>query len=268
MKISDISIRRPVFATMMIGALLVIGMFSYTTLPVDLYPEVDFPFTVVSTVYPGASAESVETEVSKKIEEAVNEISGVRHITARSREGYSIVFVEFLLERDGAEATQEVRDKVAGIRQDLPEEIEEPVVGQYDHDAMPVISATVSGRRSLREITELAKNKIKEGLPMCLKTMEIYKWGKKGRVSSCLKILRSYGPAAAKTILPELRELEKDMLKHSEARSVLKDALKQIREIIEEAEKATGRPDFVPLKDFLPIPKKGQSEDEQKQNDR
>ena len=103
----------------------------------------------------------------------------------------------------------------------------------------------------LQGLDLLAKNKIKEGLPMCLKTMEIDKWGKKGRVASCLKTLRSYGPAAAKTILPELRQLEKDMLKHSEARSVLKDSVEQIREIIEEAEQATGRPDFIPLKDFM-----------------
>ncbi|MCP4454591.1 MAG: acetylesterase [Planctomycetes bacterium] len=103
----------------------------------------------------------------------------------------------------------------------------------------------------LQGLDLLAKNKIKEGLPMCLKTMEIAKWGKKGRVSSCLKTLRSYGPAAAKTILPELRQLEKAMLKHSEARTVLKDSVKQVREIIEEAEQATGKPDFVPLNDFV-----------------
>jgi hypothetical protein len=103
----------------------------------------------------------------------------------------------------------------------------------------------------LQGLDLLAKNRIKEGLPMCLKTMEIHKWGKKSRVSSCLKTLRGYGPAAAKTILPELRDLEKDMLKHSEAKSVLKDAVQQIRAIIQEAEKNTGKPDFVPLKDFI-----------------
>jgi len=103
----------------------------------------------------------------------------------------------------------------------------------------------------LQGLDLLAKNKIEEGLPMCLKTMEIHKWGKKGRVSSCLKTLRSYGPAAAKTILPELRQLEKAMLEHSEAKTVLKDSLKQMREIILEAEQATGKPDFVPLKDIM-----------------
>ena len=86
MKISDICIRRPVFATMMIGALLVLGAFSYEKLSVDLFPEVDFPFVVVQTIYPGASAEAVETEVTKRIEEATNQISGVRHIYGRSQE--------------------------------------------------------------------------------------------------------------------------------------------------------------------------------------
>jgi hypothetical protein len=103
----------------------------------------------------------------------------------------------------------------------------------------------------LQGLDLLARNKIKEGLPMCIETMEIAKWGKKGRVNSCLKTLRSYGPAAAKTILPELKAMEKAMQKHSEARSVLKDAVKEIREIIEQAEQAQGEPDFIPLKDFM-----------------
>ena len=107
MKLSDISIRRPVFATMMIGALLVVGAFSYTQLPVELMPDVDFPFVIVNTVYPGASAEAVETDVTETIEEAVNTISGVRHIQSRSREGFSNVVVEFELDVDGAQAADE-----------------------------------------------------------------------------------------------------------------------------------------------------------------
>lgn len=99
----------------------------------------------------------------------------------------------------------------------------------------------------LEGLSLLARHRIKEGLPLCLKTMEIHKWGKKHRVSSCLKTLRSYGPAAAKTILPELRQLEKDMQNHREARSVLSGAIKQLQEIIADAETATGKPQFVPL---------------------
>ena len=97
----------------------------------------------------------------------------------------------------------------------------------------------------------LARHRIKEGLPLCLETMEIQKWGKRGRVGSCLRILRSYGPAAAKTILPELKQLEKDMLNHKEANSVLSGAIKQIREIVDEAKTARDEPQFVPLKQFM-----------------
>jgi len=128
MKISDISIRRPVFATMMISALLVLGLFSYYNLSVEMFPQVDFPFVVVQTVYPGASAETIETEITREIEEAVNQISGIRHIVSKAMEGYTYTFVEFDLEVDGAEAAQDVREKVAGIRGELPRDIEEPVI--------------------------------------------------------------------------------------------------------------------------------------------
>lgn len=164
MKISDISIRKPVFATMMIATLLVLGMFSYYALPVEMFPNVDFPFVIVQTVYPGASAESVETEVSKTIEDVINEISGVKTIQTTSREGISIVVVEFELDVDGTVAAQDVREKVATIRQDLPDDIEEPLVIQYDQDAEAVMSIAISGQRPLREITDIVKNKIKTRL--------------------------------------------------------------------------------------------------------
>jgi len=97
----------------------------------------------------------------------------------------------------------------------------------------------------------VAKHRIKEGLPLCLKVTEIQKWGKKGRVLSCLKSLRRYNPASIKTVLPQLKQLEKDILNHRESKTVLKGSVKLIREIIQEAEAATGEPDFVPLKKFL-----------------
>jgi HAE1 family hydrophobic/amphiphilic exporter-1 len=164
MKISDISIRRPVFATMMILALLVLGWFSYEQLSVELFPEVDFPFVVVQTVYPGASAETIETEVTEKIEEAVNRISGIRHITSQSREGYTFTFIEFDLEIDGAVASQDVREKISQVRADLPEDIEEPIVSQFDPQSQAVMSISVSGRRTPREITQLVKDLIRPRL--------------------------------------------------------------------------------------------------------
>ncbi|MEW5795420.1 MAG: efflux RND transporter permease subunit [Candidatus Zixiibacteriota bacterium] len=164
MKISDISIRRPVFATMMISALLVLGWFSYTSLSVEMFPKMDFPFVVVQTVYPGASAETIETDVTKKVEEAVNQISGIRHIVSKAMEGFTYTFIEFELEIDGKLAAQDVREKVAGIRGDLPEEIEEPIISQFDLMGDAVMSLTVSGRRTQREITELTKDRIKPRL--------------------------------------------------------------------------------------------------------
>ncbi|MBN1213317.1 MAG: efflux RND transporter permease subunit [candidate division Zixibacteria bacterium] len=164
MKISEISIKRPVFATMMIGALLVLGLFSYFGLPIELMPNVDFPFVVVQTVYPGASAETVETEVTNKIEEVVNQISGVRHITSRSREGYMFSFIEFELEKEGAVAAQDVREKVATVRGDLPEDIEEPIVSQFDPEAQAIMSLVISGKRPPRELTQITKDKIKPRL--------------------------------------------------------------------------------------------------------
>ena len=164
MKLSEVSIRRPVFTIMMMSALLVLGAFSYFDLSVEMFPDMEFPFVVVQTVYSGASAEAVETEVTKRIEEVTNQISGVRHIYAQSQEAYSLLFIEFDLEVDGAVAAQDVREKVAGIRADLPEDIEDPVVSQYDPGALPVMSLAISGLRSAKEVTTLVEDKIKPRL--------------------------------------------------------------------------------------------------------
>ncbi|MGD8605169.1 MAG: efflux RND transporter permease subunit, partial [Anaerolineales bacterium] len=164
MKISEISVHRPVFATMMIATLIVVGLFSYFALPIELFPNVDFPFVVVTTVYPGAAAESVETEVTKKIEDVINEISGVRHITSSSREGFSLIFIEFELSKEGAVAAQDVSQKIQSIRSNLPDNIEEPIVNQYDPESQPILSLVVSGKRPLKDVTNLAKNRIKTRL--------------------------------------------------------------------------------------------------------
>ena len=164
MKISEISIKRPVFATMMIGALLVLGLSAFSSLSLEMWPEIEFPFVVVQTVYPGASAETIETEVTKEIEEAVNQISGIRHITSKAQEGYTYTFVEFDLEIDGDVATQDVREKVAGIRANLPEDIEEPIISQFDMERFGVMDITVAGSRTQREITQITKDRIKPRL--------------------------------------------------------------------------------------------------------
>ena len=161
-KLAEICIRRPVFATMLIMALVVVGGFCYTKLGVDLFPKVDFPTVTVTTVLPGASPEEVETEITKKVEEAVNTISGIDELRSVSSEGISQVFVTFILERNGDEAAQDVRDRVGRILGNLPREIDPPVIEKVDPDAQPVVSIAVSGDNPAREITEIADKQIKQ----------------------------------------------------------------------------------------------------------
>lgn len=164
MYLSNLSIRRPVFATMLIVALLVLGVTSYFQLNVDLFPEVDFPVVAITTAYPGAGPEAVEAEVTKKIEDAVNPVAGIKHIASTSQEGFSTIIAEFTLETRIQDAAQEVREKVAAIRAFLPKEIEEPVIARFDPASQPIISLAISGERSLRDLTTYTKNKIKKRL--------------------------------------------------------------------------------------------------------
>jgi len=161
-KLAEVCIRRPVFATMLITALVVVGAYAYSQLSVDLFPKVDFPIVTVTTTLRGASPEEIETEITKKIEEAVNTISGIDEIRSISTEGVSQVFVTFLLERDVEQAAQDVRDKVSAVLRDLPQDIDPPVIEKLDPDALPVMSIAVSAGRSAREITEIADKKIKQ----------------------------------------------------------------------------------------------------------
>ncbi len=164
MKLADVSIQRPVFATMMIFALIVLGLFSYLKLNVDLFPNIDIPYVIITTVLPGAGPEQIESDVTKKIEDAVNPIEGVDWMQSYSREGVSIVVTAFKLEIDGKVAAQDVREKLSAIRADLPEEIEDPVIQRYDPASLPIMSLTVSGQRSEKEVTEYAKNVVKKRL--------------------------------------------------------------------------------------------------------
>ncbi len=161
MFLSDLSIKRPVFAAVMMLALVTLGTFSYRRLAIDMWPKVEIPYITIITVYPGASPETVEREVSKRVEEAVNPISGVKHVGSVSREGVSTVWVEFELEVDVAEAVQEARVKVSAIRDELPKEINEPIVEKIDFSSIPVVSLAVrSDRLSPREMTDLAEKTV------------------------------------------------------------------------------------------------------------
>ncbi|HXK08660.1 MAG TPA: efflux RND transporter permease subunit [Vicinamibacteria bacterium] len=143
MFLSNLSIRHPVFATMMMAALAVLGVASYSQLKVDMFPKVEIPVVTVTTIYPGAGPETVEREVTKKIEEEINTVEGVKHIESISQEGLSNIVVEFQLEVSAINASQDVRGKIAAIRGDLPREIEEPIVQRIDFGQLPVLSIGV-----------------------------------------------------------------------------------------------------------------------------
>lgn len=161
-KLAEICVRRPVFATMLILSLTVVGIFSYKSLGVDLFPKIDLPTITVTVVNPGASPQEIETEITDKVEGAVNTISGIDELRSTSVEGVSQVFITFLLEKNPDIAAQEVRNKIDLILNDLPVTAEQPIVQKLDTDAAPVVRIAVSAPRSLREVTDIADKKIKQ----------------------------------------------------------------------------------------------------------
>jgi HAE1 family hydrophobic/amphiphilic exporter-1 len=163
-KLAELCIKRPVFATMLVMSLIVVGAFSYFRLGVDLFPKIDLPTVTITTRLDGASPEEVESQVTKRIEEAVNTIAGVDELRSVSAEGVSQVFVVFALERDIDEAAQDVRDRVNRILGELPSDVKVPVIEKLDPDTQPVLSLAISGNRSAREITEIADKLVKQNL--------------------------------------------------------------------------------------------------------
>jgi HAE1 family hydrophobic/amphiphilic exporter-1 len=162
--LAELCVRRPVFATMLILALTVVGIFSYFSLGVDLFPRVDFPTITITVVNPGASPQEIETEITDRVEAAVNTISGIDELRSTSIEGASQVFVTFVLEKDADVAAQEVRDKINLILDELPETAETPVVQKLDTEAAPILRLAISAPRSIREVTEIVENQIAEKL--------------------------------------------------------------------------------------------------------
>lgn len=160
----DVSIRRPVFATMMIGSLVIMGMVSFRSLGVDLFPKIEFPYVSVQTTQPGSAPASIETEVTDKIEEAVSTISGIRQVRSISADGLSQVNIEFELEENPDVKTQEVRDKISGILADLPDDADPPIVESLDPDAAPVVSVMIAGDEPVAQLTRFADEVVKERL--------------------------------------------------------------------------------------------------------
>jgi len=163
-KLAQICIRRPVFATMLIVALVVMGLYSYGELGVDFFPRVEFPIVTVTTTLRGASPEEVESQVTKRIEEAVNTISGIDDLTSTSAEGISLVMIQFVLEKDPDVAAQEVRDKVNAVVGQLPRDADLPIIDKLATDAAPVLDIAVAANRDLRETTKIVDDRIKKNI--------------------------------------------------------------------------------------------------------
>ena len=164
MKITEISISKPIFTTMMILTIVVMGAAAYLRLGIDLMPNVEFPFVMIQTTLRGAGPEEMESSVTKPIEEAVNTISGIEDINSTSYEGLSMVMIKFALEKNGDVAAQEVRDKVNSVLAQLPQGTNPPVIGKFDIGASAVMNVVVYGDRDLIDLTQIAKKKIKENI--------------------------------------------------------------------------------------------------------
>ncbi len=165
--LAKLCIRRPVFATMLILAFIVSGVFTYFSLGVDRMPKIDAPFVMVTVINPGASPEEVETEITKKIEDAVNSISGLDEISSTSSEGVAMIRIEFDLAKNGIEAAQEVQNKINQVVNELPASAEVPVVTKMDPDASSVLQIAISAPRSTRDVTLIADKLIKQRLENC-----------------------------------------------------------------------------------------------------
>lgn len=160
-KLAEICVRRPVFATMLIMTMIVLGVFAYNKLIVERFPRVEFPIVTITTRFPGASPQEIETEITDKIEEAVNTISGIEELRSTSSEGVSLVFIQFELERNLDTAAQDVRDKLNRALPLLPRTIEQPTVEKLDPDASPIMTIAAASNSNIREMTEYADKVIR-----------------------------------------------------------------------------------------------------------
>src|SRR6266850_2290971 len=163
-KLAEVCIKRPVFATMIVMALVVVGAASWFRLGVDRFPSVDLPTVTVRVELPGASTEEMETTVAQKLEEQINTIQGIQELRSISSPGNCIVIATFVLTRQIDVAAQDVRDKVSIATRNLPRDIRPPIISKTDNDQAPVITIALSGDRSMRELTEIADKTVKVAL--------------------------------------------------------------------------------------------------------
>ena len=161
-----VSIKNPVFAVMVVLGLVVLGIMGYKKMAVDQFPDVEIPVIVVQTTYSGASPASVENDISRPIEEAINTVGGIKTLTSRSYQGISVVIAQFQMNTNMDNALQDVRAKIDRVRRELPTNADDPIISQNDPNSQPILSLVVSGNesRSLRELTDIAENTIKPRL--------------------------------------------------------------------------------------------------------
>src|SRR5207302_7914170 len=165
MVLPRISIQRPVLATMMSLGLILFGIIGLSRLPVRELPDIDPPIVSVTTVFPGANAQVVETEVTERLEEEITNIEGIKTLTSQGREQVSSITIEFDLARDIDLCAQDVRDRVSRVRGSLPDDIKEPIIAKQDADAFPIIWLGLnSARYTPLELTRLAETQIKNRL--------------------------------------------------------------------------------------------------------
>jgi HAE1 family hydrophobic/amphiphilic exporter-1 len=154
--LAAICVRRPVFATVIVLILSVVGLFAYMQLGLDRFPKIDFPNVTVTIILPGSAPEEVETEITDKVEAAVNTISGIDELRSTSTEGVSQLIITFVLEKDIEVAAQEVRDKVSAVLGDLPPGIQPPIITKIDPDSSPIMTLALSSNAGVRDVTEFA----------------------------------------------------------------------------------------------------------------
>ena len=159
-----LAVQRPVLTSMIVGALVILGAFSYFGLGVDLLPNIEFPYVTVTTVYPGAGPEEVETQVTERVEDAISTIANVKSLQSFSQDNVSTVVVEFELGVDPDMASLDVKDKVDGIRAQLPRDADPPTILKFDINAMPIMDVTLSGPQSLEALTNFADDVVRERL--------------------------------------------------------------------------------------------------------
>lgn len=164
MNLANVSIRRPVFAVMLIAAFMVFGLLSYPKVGVDLNPEIDFPYVTVTVVYPGTDPGTMEREVAEKLEASVNTLGGIRALRSYNLESVTQMVIEFELEIKGDQAVQDVRDRVSRIQKDLPPQADPPIVEKFDIGAMPIMFLALSGDIEARKLTRIADKVVKERL--------------------------------------------------------------------------------------------------------